>query len=210
MLLTVIIPVKQSEHRRFLGLTLRTLKAQTSKDFQIVIVYDRDRGASWARNEGTRHSMSEYILFSDDDVMWHETALERMSMLLVASPDVSFVYGPYEWIIADELSSDGPVHHRVPPVEWDPTTLRLWNYVSTMSMIRRHDFIGFDEQLERLQDWDLWLRMAAKGHKGKLVSLEPLFRQIAQPGITLDADLKSAPGFQEAKQKLVDKGLILG
>ena len=208
----VVIPVKQDGDRKYLGQTLKTLQAQTYRDFRTTVVFDQGRGASWARNKGVRVTTSKYILFSDDDVLWKPDALGKLVTTLEVHPEVSIAYGPYAWIYPPDphQPADMAIHHTVPPVEWDPAVLRLWNYVSTMSLVRRHDFIGFgfDENLTRLQDWDLWLRMAARGNRGKLVSLDPLFQQIAQPGIRLDSDLKSAPGFPEARQKLVDKGLL--
>ena len=211
MSVAVVIPVKQDEDRKYLGQTLSTLKAQTYQHFRVIVVFDQGRGASWARNEGAWATTSKYILFSDDDVLWKPQALETLVRPLEDDPGASFAYGPYESIYPPELNQPGVerlVHYRVPPVGWDPAALRLWNYISTMSLVRRHDIINFDEHLTRLQDWDLWLRMAACGKRGKLASLEPLFQTIAQPGITLDSDLKSAPGFPEARQKLVDKGLL--
>ena len=41
-------------------------------------------------------------------------------------------------------------------------------YIHTMSLIRANDFPkhGWDENIKKLQDWDLWLTMSSQGKKG--------------------------------------------
>ena len=40
------------------------------------------------------------------------------------------------------------------------------NYIHTSSLVRRSAFPGFDEDIKRFQDWDVWLTMAEQGKKG--------------------------------------------
>jgi hypothetical protein len=47
--------------------------------------------------------------------------------------------------------------------------LRRENYISTMSLIRRTAFPGWDESVLRLQDYDLWLTMSMRGYRGAYV-----------------------------------------
>jgi hypothetical protein len=52
---------------------------------------------------------------------------------------------------------------------WSARRLRDFkrgNIVSTMSLVRKRDFPGFDESIRRLQDWDVWLTMLSQGKKG--------------------------------------------
>lgn len=39
-------------------------------------------------------------------------------------------------------------------------------FIHTTSLLRRNDFPGFDENIKRLQDWDLWLTMLEQGRTG--------------------------------------------
>ena len=74
---------------------------------------------------------------------------------LLEDSDLSYAYGNYV------LNKN-----RVDTGEFDEDRLKQCNFVSTNSLIRSKDFIGFNEDLERHQDWDLWLRMLKEGKKG--------------------------------------------
>ena len=52
---------------------------------------------------------------------------------------------------------------------FNAAALRQNNYIHTSALIRRECFPGFDEQLKRFQDWDLWLTMLKGGHVGVFV-----------------------------------------
>jgi hypothetical protein len=78
--------------------------------------------------------------------------------------------------------------------EFDAAALRRQNYISTMSVIRRDAFPGFDESLRRLQDYDLWLTMLAAGHVGVYCGAE-VFSTLVRNGITYAPD---AQPYEEA------------
>jgi glycosyltransferase involved in cell wall biosynthesis len=132
------------------------LSRQTYRDFDIVISYDRERGANWARNRGFKLVQTPFVLFSDDDIEWCPSALHCLKAALDAHPRASYSYGSY---IIPKVGARSNVR-------FDPTHLRRMNYISTMSLVRTADFPGFDESIKRLQDWDLWLTMLEKGKTG--------------------------------------------
>lgn len=151
--ITVVIPV------RWGGDPPRTL---CSLDFQTMLprlrvrVYpDQGRGANWARNRGFELVRTPFVLASDDDIEWEPDALQVLYETLVAHPEASYSYGHYT-INGDTFCN----------LDFDAERLRRWNYISTMSLIRTTDFPGFDEQIQRLQDWDLWLTMLEHGKVG--------------------------------------------
>lgn len=67
--------------------------------------------------------------------------------------------------------------------DFDYSKLKKNNLCSTMSLIRSDHFIGFDKEIKRLQDWDLWLRMSNKGMSGKWID-ENLFFSYEEEGIS--------------------------
>jgi hypothetical protein len=49
---------------------------------------------------------------------------------------------------------------------WDAEKLKKENFVSTMSLVRKSAFVGFDESLATLWGWDHWLMLAGRGAHG--------------------------------------------
>lgn len=146
---TAVIPVGPGDT---LYPALRTLRGPR----EIVVVDDPDgRGAPWARNRGFEKVRTPFVLFSDADVEWEPDAVEALCAALLAAPEAAYAYGSYEM--------DGAVYCDRP---FDAAALRRNNFVSTMSLVRREAFPGFDEDLPRLQDWDLWLTMLEQGRTG--------------------------------------------
>lgn len=113
-------------------------------------------GAARARNVGFNKSSGEYIFCCDADVVFlKKHALEKMMQTLEANPDKAYCYSgfKYGW-------------KKIPSFTFDAEKLKENNYISTMSLIRRGKFPGFDENLKRFQDWDLWLTILKQGEIG--------------------------------------------
>ncbi len=151
-MITVVIPCRESENPYT---TLRSLAKQTLQPAAIVVVHDEGKGANWARNRGFEMVKTPYVLFSDNDIEWEPDALANLYNSLRMHATARYAYGWYEM--------DG---QRVNAIEFSAKVLRTNNYISTMSLIRAKDFPGFDETLQRLQDWDLWLTMLERGKVG--------------------------------------------
>jgi len=69
-----------------------------------------------------------------------------------------------------------------------------------MSLIRTKDFCGFDENIKRLQDWDVWLTMLEQGKVGVQCGFD-LFTTTTGHGITNN----SSEDYQKAQQIIVKK-----
>lgn len=121
----------------------------------IRVVRQRNRGAPAARNRGARESQGLFLFFCDADVVLTPFALRELLRGLLTHPEAAFSYSSFRFGIRT---------HRCGP--FDSGRLRRFNYISTMSLIRREHFPGFDEGLPRLQDWDLWLTMLSAGDTG--------------------------------------------
>lgn len=174
--LTIIIVHRMSEDA---SETLSYLEKQIYEDFKIVVVPDQGKGANWARNEGFKQCDTEFVLFSDNDIMWKSRALETMMRVLKNTPKASYVYGRY-------LKGNGVFCHRA----WDSNYLMMKdNYISTMSIIRSKDFPGFDESITRFQDWDLWLNLWINFGKRGVYCNDLIFETKKKPGITMDNNI---------------------
>src|SRR5690606_19742970 len=96
--------------------------------------------------------------------------LERLRDVLVQTPHASYAYASFRF---------GFKRFRL--WSFDADMLRRMNYIHTTSLIRKEHFPGFDPTIRRLQDWDLWLTMLARGYTGVWVP-EYLFRVIPHEG----------------------------
>lgn len=169
--LTVVIPTRETSLPDD-NATIATLRAQTFRDFKIIVQHDWKRGANWARNAGFQFVDTELVLFCDDDIIWNPKALEKMILRLDKTDLASYVYCGYEM---------GGKYYCMRT--FDADILRSVNYISTMSIIRTADFVGFDEKILRFQDWDLWLSTLANGKVGVWCG-ECLFSTPIRIGIT--------------------------
>lgn len=151
------------------------------------------KGACAARNIGWNECHGEYLFFCDSDVMLKPYCLSSMIQALHDNLDSSWAYCNF---------SVGRTKKKFYP--YNQMELRKRNCSSTMSMVRAFDFPGFDPDLRRLQDWDVFLTMAEKGCKGVWVD-EFLFHAKDRPGIT-----KNSIGWDEAVAKLKVKHPELG
>lgn len=119
------------------------------------------------RNLGARHLMAArqpYVFFCDEDVTLMPGILMRMLGKLIDHPNKAYCY--CDWIALNHPCNGDFIHRSG---EFDGERLKAGNYISTMSLMRHDAFDavkGFDESIERLQDWDLWLSMLERGFEG--------------------------------------------
>jgi len=148
------------------------------------------KGAAWARNKGLEDVKSRLVLFSDADIEWRPDAIGKMLAALNSDPSASLAFGSFR--------CDGILVGK--PFKWDAESLKLKNFITTCSLVLREHFPGFDESLERHQDWDAWLTMAENGYHG--VFAGELFSTAVRAG-----DISSGVriGLEESKAVIREK-----
>lgn len=184
---SVVIPAYNAV--RFLPQTLSSVFAQTFQDFEVVIVDDGstdataqwlttveetrvrfiqqpNQGAAVARNRGIHESKGEYIAFLDADDLWESTKLEQQVVCLDTRPEVGFVHTAIRFIddTGFDLGRILKVDHKDGYV-WGDMVVRHGVRCGSTPMIRRECFdrLGvFDTTLSFGEDWDMWLRVAAR------------------------------------------------
>jgi glycosyltransferase involved in cell wall biosynthesis len=171
-LISVVIPVREGGDPY---ITLRSLSRQSYRPIEIIIAHDKKGNANWARNLGAHQAIGSLFLFSDDDIDWHPSAIALLYSALSTHPEASYAYGAYQM--------EGRIQCNR---EWDWEALKQRNYISTMSLVKSSAFqkvFGFDQEVHRLQDWDLWIRMGLKGMTGVYCG-GLIFRTKMKDGIT--------------------------
>ena len=169
---------------------IKSILEQTYADFEIIIIDDcstddtvriiagfndqrikyiylsQHKGAAFARNEGLKIAFGEFIAFADSDDLWvKEKLAKQVNVLATAPDDLGLVYSAVWKVDAKKrvffpdkrlgAKRSGDIYKK----------LLFGNFVTIHVLMRRQCFaqVGmFDEKLPRLQDWDLWLRLAKR------------------------------------------------
>jgi glycosyltransferase involved in cell wall biosynthesis len=192
----IAVVITSHNYGRFLGACLQSVQAQTLRPADVVVVDDGSDddteavvktfsdvryfrvdfcNGNRARNYGFSKVLCDFVVFFDADNTMFPQFLEKLYHALGCHTEAAFAY-------CDRINvADGDVSwYPLPMGHWqagpfDIARLKVTNYIDLSSMIRANRFPGFDEQLPRYQDWDLWLHMVLKkGYRGVYVP-EALF-----------------------------------
>jgi len=179
-------------------------------DPRLQILRQENRGVSAARNRGARATRGPWLAFLDSDDLWLPAKLERQLDLLRPPEPAPACYTEEVWHRRGRWANPRKVHakhdgwifpHCVPLCIVSPSSV----------LLRREVFDelgGFDESLPACEDYELWLRLAARypvrllperlivkrnGHPGQLSQAHwglDRFRIRALWGVALDARVR--------------------
>ena len=184
---SVIIPTHNRAH--LVCETIDSVLAQTDRDFEVIVVDDGsaddtpavlaaygdririirqpNQGLSSARNAGIGAATGEFVAFLDSDDLWVPTKLEQQMARLDADPGLAWVYSDAE--VFD--SETGCTSHLTSQLgrlyQGDVLAhLILGSFIATPTPVVRRaifDEMGaFYDNKAVAEDWDMWLRIAAR------------------------------------------------
>ncbi|MCL1471488.1 glycosyltransferase [Argonema antarcticum] len=185
-LISVIIPVYNGE--KTIRATIESVLKQSLKDYELIIINDGSQdgtlevisqiqdsrlqvfsysnsGVSVSRNRGVENANGEFIAFLDADDLWTPDKLQAQWQALQENPEAAVAYSWTDWITeageflrpGSHITANGDVYEK----------LLLINFLDNGSnpLIRKQALLkvgGFDALLPPAEDWDMWLRLAAK------------------------------------------------
>ncbi len=179
---TVAIPAYNAAE--FLGETLASVRQQTYRDFEIIVVDDgstdataslaeavpgtrvlrRDRGGpAAARNDAVAAGTGELIAVVDADDLWLPTKLARQIDVLDREPEAVLASTGVESIGATSGRGATPLAGEV------TAALIADNFITNSTVVMRRTALeqvgGFDTDpgLVSVEDYDLWLRLSLIG-----------------------------------------------
>jgi len=192
--IAVIIPAHN--YGRYLGACLQSVFAQTLMPADVVVVDDAStddteavarafagvryfrvdfRNGNRARNFGFAQVSCAQVVFFDADNAMAPRFLEALHGALCQDLGAAFAYCDRIHVAEGDVS-----WYPLPMGRWqsgpfDLARLSRANYIDLASLIRTEWFPGFDENLRRYQDWDVWLHIARVQRGRGCYVPEPLF-----------------------------------
>ncbi|MDR7666384.1 glycosyltransferase [Methanosarcina sp. Z-7115] len=242
---SVVIPTYNRAH--LISRAIQSVLDQTYQDLEIIVVddgsidntgeiiksfqdtklkyirYNKNKGASAARNTGIKAAKGKYIAFQDSDDEWFPDKLERqMEVFGDAPPEVGVVYSGFYRIEADKkiyfpsdrfTQKEGNIHNE----------LLKGNFVGTPTvLIKKECFENtkyFDENLPALEDWELWIEIS-KHYFFKYINKPLLYSYSTANSVNLNQNnmlkahetilLKHLDDFNKNKKILSDNYFDLG
>lgn len=184
--ISVIVPAYNAE--RTILKTIESVQKQSFSDFELIVINDgsTDRtlellgtikdpriktfsysngGLPVARNRGISHATGDFITFLDADDLWTPDKLELQLAALQQHPEAGVAYS---W--THFMDEQGESFHAGKPVFFEGNVyarLLVGNFLDSGSnpLIRKQaiESVGkFDPTLGSCEDWDFWLRLAAR------------------------------------------------
>jgi len=200
-LISVIIPVYNGQ--KTIRETIESVLKQTFTDFEIIVINDGSKdatlevveriqdpriklfsypnaGQAASRNRGFSHAVGDFIAFLDADDLWTPDKLEAQLKALQDNPQAAVAYSWTDFI--DEsgkflrpgayLSVTGDVYKNLLVVNFLENGSNPLIHAQALTQVGE-----FDELLPPAEDWDMWLRLAARYQFVVVPSPQILYRQ---------------------------------
>ena len=141
--------------------TSEVCKSFCTKDARFRYIHTEQKGVSFARNTGIKHSSGKYILPLDADDKIEAAFLEKTLKAIEKQPELTLVYSNArlfgassgEWNLAEYQFKD----------------LLVENSIFCTALYRRSDYEktrGYNEDMkEGFEDWDFWIGLLKGGGK---------------------------------------------
>ncbi len=200
--ISVVIPAYNAE--RTISKTVESVQKQTVSDIEIIVIDDgstdrtleliqgiqderlkifsyKNGGLPVARNRGISRARGEFISFIDADDMWTPDKLELQLAALQQHPEAGVAYSWTSYFMDGQEESVFPYA----PVFFEGNVydkLLVNNIVGNGSniLVRRKaiESVGeFEPTLKSCEDWDFYIRLAAKWHFVVVPKHQILYRQ---------------------------------
>lgn len=185
-LISIIIPIYNGE--KTIKNTIESVLKQSFTDFEIIVVNDGSQdstleilnqikderlrvfsysnaGVSASRNRGLALARGEFISFLDADDLWTPDKLESQLRALQAHPQAAVAYSWSDWVDESGQFLRAGGHITVNGKAYEKLLVRDFVESGSNPLIRKQalDEVGeFDSSVTPAEDWDMWLRLAAR------------------------------------------------
>ena len=190
---SVIIPAYNCQ--KYLDKAIKSVMAQNYPITEIIVVDDcstpplrikhghgvrllrneKNKGAAYSRNLGVEKANGEIIAFLDADDEWHSSKIRKQLHQLDKFQQLSQVKNLKIAVLCGARVIKNGLRSIKLPVEYQNLKYFMsgtWFFPGSTLLIRREDFIevgGFDTNLRRLEDYELFIRFNKCGGKISIV-----------------------------------------
>jgi glycosyltransferase involved in cell wall biosynthesis len=135
---------------------------------RVTVIRQANGGPSRARNRGIDAATQPLVAFLDADDIWHPNKLESQYAILARADDIGVVAS--DWVRRPEEWPSLPTEWRAEPLSYQE--ILVLNRFQTSTVLARTALVravgGFDPKLDGAEDWDLWVRLAARSRVVKI------------------------------------------
>ena len=191
-----VILTTYNRAKKYLPRAIKSVLNQTFKDFELLVIDDgstdktsdvvhsfKDKRIKYfkikhfgcdtrPKNTGTKRARGEYIAYLDDDCAFRPDHLQALYNALEKDENVVMVYGD-RWVHYEDTTKGKDqigIYN-----DFDYPRLLKRNYIDTSDvLIRRaalYEVGGWDENLKKFIDWNLWVRLVKRGYTFKRVPI---------------------------------------
>ncbi len=198
--ISVVIPTYNSE--KTIKETIDSVLNQTFADFELIIINDgsqdstldivsqiqdsrlkifsfENAGGNVSRNRGLHQATGEFVSFLDADDIWTPDKLANQLKALQENVDAKVAYSWTDYIDENGDFLFSGTHNTFNGDVYEKLLVNNFLENGSNPLIYRKALIelaGFDESLKAAQDWDMWLRLAAKYNFVGVPSVDILYR----------------------------------
>ena len=189
---------------------LDTVMAQTFQDFEAIVVNDgspdtpelervlqpymdrivyikqENKRCAGARNTAIRQARGEYLAFLDSDDTWYPDHLTSQMQQFADDPSLDLVY--CDSLLVGDPARESRFMERCPsngPATFDSLIVERCQIPISTVVVRKQSIVkagGFDEKLQRCDDYDMWVRTAFHGAKIGYIRKLTVHMYIGRPG----------------------------
>lgn len=151
--------------------------ARRFSDPRVRVLSQANAGLPAARNAGISAALGGIVCFLDSDDLFLPRYLDAVTATFASDPGIDFVYTD-AWTFDDRtrrVRKHTTAHYQRPPRPAPVTAHDMFrelverNFIIIPVAVRRNVIVQaglFDESMTSAEDWDMWLRLAAGGHRG--------------------------------------------
>ncbi len=200
---SVSVIVRTRDRPALLREALASLRAQTLRDFETLVVADGGEapppeilappgegglsllhrvpphGRARALNAGLDAARGRFVAYLDDDDLFLPDHLETLARFLAGSDSYRVAYTDVEQV-SQLLGEDGRYHEGPRLVVYgqafDAARLLSSNYISLIGLMHAATDLRYDESFDILEDWDFMIRLAERGRFHRIAKITATYR----------------------------------